>query len=154
MPAATGSATGGTTWNNQALDPGLISASSPAIASHNVSVVAVTGAAEASIDLPSFNPNVPALSLVYNSLSANATPIIVGEYALSAVRSQVSAQLTFNGTAGSTYYYDTSALRPGDILQIGQQANAASLATGRYSYSLAITESRGGHHDLAAAPRP
>ena len=45
VPAGTGSATGGTTWNNQELAPNLIQPEAPAIASQNVSVVADTGAA-------------------------------------------------------------------------------------------------------------
>ena len=43
----------------------------------------------------------------------NALPIIVAEHRArpdASTPSQVSAQLTFDGTAGSTYYYDTSAL--------------------------------------------
>jgi hypothetical protein len=60
-------------------------------------------------------------------------PIVVAEHALSAslsTPSQVSAQLTFDGTAGTTYYYNSSSLRPGDIMQIGLQANATGLGTG------------------------
>jgi YD repeat-containing protein len=74
-------------------------------------------------------------------------PIIVSEHALSpslATPSQVSAQLTFDGTAGSTYYYSTSALRPGGIMQIGLQANATTLDTGSYPYTMTIAEIRSG----------
>jgi hypothetical protein len=148
VPAGTGTATGGTTWNNSTLDPGLLQASAPSFASQNVSVVEDTGALETSIDMPSYNPNVPALALNYDSLAANATPIIVAEHALSpslSTPSQVSAQLTFNGTAGSTYYYSTSTLRPGDIMQIGLQATgAATLDTGSYPYTMTIADIRGG----------
>ncbi len=97
--------------------------------------------------MPSYNPNVPAISLVYNSLAANALPIVVAEHPLDpaqAAPSQVSAQLTFNGTAGSTYYYDTSSFTPGDIMQIGLQPDATSLSTGRYSYTETIIDYRGG----------
>ncbi len=96
--------------------------------------------------MPSYNPNVPALSLNYDSLAANALPIIVAEHALSpslSTPTQVSAQLTFDGTAGTTYYYSTSALRPGDIMQIGLQAtNATTLDTGSYPYTMTIAEIR------------
>jgi hypothetical protein len=61
VPAGTGTATGGTTWNNQALNPGLLAVAAPAFASQNVSVVEDTGALETSINLPSYNPNIPAL---------------------------------------------------------------------------------------------
>jgi hypothetical protein len=147
VPAGTGTATGGTTWNNTTLNPGLLQASAPAFGSQNVSVVAATGALETSINLPSYNPTIPGLSLEYDSLAANALPIIVAEHALSpslSTPSEVSAQLTFDGTAGSTYYYSTSALRPGDIVQIGLQAtNAATLDTGSYPYTMTIAEIRG-----------
>ena len=145
VPAGTGTATGGTTWNNSTLDPGLLQAAAPAFASQNVSVVEDTGALETSINLPSYNPNIPALSLNYDSLAANAMPIVVSEHALSpslSTPSQVSAQLTFDGTAGSTYYFSTSALRPGDIMQIGLQANATTLDTGSYPYTMTIAEIR------------
>ena len=55
--------------------------------------------------------------------------------------SQVSATLTFNGTVGTTYYYNTSTFNPGDVQQIALQAtSASSLATGRYSYSVQIVD--------------
>ena len=61
-------------------------------------------------------------------------PIIVVENTLSAsaaVPSQVSAQLTFDGTALTTYYYSTSTLNPGDVQQIALQATNATLAGDR-----------------------
>ena len=72
----------------------------------------------------------------YDSLAANPMPIIVAEHQLDPTKSepsQVEAQLTFNGTPGTAYYYDTSALRPGDIQQIALQVDASTLNTGRYS---------------------
>ena len=112
MRPDTGTATGGTTWNNSTINPGVLQASASAFASQNVSVVEDTGALETSINMASYNINVPALSLNYDSLAANAMPIIVAEHALSpslSTPTQVSAQLTFDGTAGTTYYYSTSA---------------------------------------------
>ena len=143
VPAGSGSSTGGTTWNNQTLDPGLIRPDAPAIASDNVSVLTATGALETAINLPSVNPNVTPVSLNYDSLAANAMPIVVAEHALTSTPAKVSAQLTFNGTVGSTYYYNTSSLRPGDIMQIGQQANATALDTGSYPYTMTIVDSPG-----------
>ena len=52
--------------------------------------------------------------------------------------------MTFDGTAGSTYYYNTSSLQPGDIMQIGLQANASSLSTGVYPYTMTIADVRSG----------
>ncbi len=147
VPAGSDSTTGGTTWASS-LDPGAIAASSPAVSSDNVSVVSATGALAAAIDMPSYNPNVPALSLTYNSLAANAMPIVVAEHPLSAssaTPSKVSAQLTFDGTALTTYYYNTSSLTPGDIMQIGLQAtNATSLDSGSYPYTMTVADDRSG----------
>ena len=100
-----------------------------------------------SIGMPSYNPNVPALSLTYNSLAANAMPIVVAEHPLSAslaTPSKVSAKLTFDGTAGTTYYFNSSSLTPGDIMQIGLQANATSLDTGSYPYTMTVADDRSG----------
>ena len=43
VPAATGSSTGGTTWNNTTLDPGLVQAGAPVFSSKNASVVEDSG---------------------------------------------------------------------------------------------------------------
>ncbi len=56
----------------------------------------------------------------------------------------VTSQLTFNGTPGVTWTYNTSSLTPGDIMQIGLQANASGLSTGRYSYSATVVDNRAG----------
>ena len=61
----------------------------------------------------------------------------------------MTAQFTFNGTAGSTTYYNTSSLTPGDIMQIGLQANATTLSTGRYPYTMTVADDR-----AAARRRP
>ncbi len=47
--------------------------------------------------------------------------------------------MTFNGSVGTTYYYSTSTLNPGDVQQIALQYPTA-LATGRYSYSVQIVD--------------
>ena len=124
------------------LAPDTVSPNGPAWASDYVSVDSSSGSLDTTLALPSYNPNVPALSLTYDSVSANPLPIIVAENPLSstsAVPSQVSATLTFNGSAGTTYYYDTSTLTPGDVQQIALQYPTA-LATGRYSYSMQIVD--------------
>jgi RHS repeat-associated protein len=92
--------------------------------------------------LPAYNPGVAPLGLVYDSAAANVQPVFVVHYPLDptqAVPSTVTAQLTFNGTAGSTIYYNTSSLNPGDLMQMALQASATSLATGRYPWSLSVT---------------
>ena len=146
VPAGSGTAgTGTATWP-QSLSPDTVSTAAPSFAAHGATVDANSGSLGTSITLPSYNPNVPAVVLSYDSVTASPLPIITVPHALDpaqAVPGQVAAQLTFNGSAGSTSYYDTSQLQPGDVQQIALQANAASLATGRYPYSVSIGDTRG-----------
>jgi RHS repeat-associated protein len=100
------------------------------------------GSLQTSFSMPSYNPNTAPVSLDYNSTVANAQPIFLDEYQLpsgQSVPSTITAQLTFNGTALSTVMYNTSGLNPGDIVQIGLQANATGLTTGRYPWSITVT---------------
>jgi YD repeat-containing protein len=134
---------GNATWPTS-LSPDTISAADPAWTSDGVSVDPNSGVLDTSIPLPSYNPNVSANDLTYDSITANPLPIIIAENTLSsssAVPTKVSATLTFNGTVGTTYYYNTSTLNPGDVQQIALQATSASnLSTGRYSYSVQIVD--------------
>ena len=86
--------------------------SAPSFSSVNgyATVDAMSGSLDTEIDLPSYNPNVPALALTYDSIAANPEPIITVENTIGAtVPTKVSAQLTFNGgTPLTTYYYNTS----------------------------------------------
>ena len=125
----------------------------PNFATDNATVDADSGSLDTEIDLPSYNPNVPALALVYDSVAANPDPIIVFENTIpSTVPSKVERQLTFNGgTPLTTYYYGTSTLNPGDVQQIALQAtNATSLSHGSLHLLGAVLR-RGvgrGHSDL------
>ena len=133
---------GNATWPTS-LAPSQELISAPSFPTDNASVDATSGSLDTEIDLPSYNPNVPALSLTYDSIAANPEPIIVVENTIGAtVPSQVSAQLTFNGgTPLTTYYYSTSGYNTGDVQQIAVQAtNATALATGRYTYSIPVTD--------------
>jgi hypothetical protein len=137
-----GSGAGGTapTWP-QSLSPDTIGANSPSWSSDDVRAAVDSGALDTTIPLPSYDPNVPALALTYDSLTAHPLPIIVVEHPLDAaqaVPSKVSAQLTFNSTAGTTWYYDTSQFTPGDIEQIALQANATSLSVGRQAVAAGL----------------
>src|SRR5262249_5100534 len=61
--------------------------------------------------LPAYNPGVAPLDLAYSSAAADPQPVFLVHYQLDpsqAVPATVTAQLTFNGTAGSTIYYSTS----------------------------------------------
>lgn len=129
------------------ISPDTVEPGAPSIASQNVSVNADSGALDTEIDLPSYNPNVPALSLTYNSLTAmsNPAPIILVHHTLatgSTVPTAVNAALTFNGTTGTTWYYKTSGMIAGDVQQIALQSTATGLTTGRYSYSVQIVDER------------
>jgi RHS repeat-associated protein len=132
------------TWP-EATPPNLVLPSASSFASHNASVDANSGALDATIPLPAYNPNVPAIALTYDSLAADPRPMIVEHHTLDSSQSiptKVSAQLTFNSISGSTYYYDTSQFIPGDVQQIGLQADATALSTGRYGYTVTVADYR------------
>ncbi len=83
----------------------------------------------------------PGVELIYNSLTL-PRPIIVLETFLQSTASvpdSIKAQLTFNGTAGTEYSYSNSGLAAGDSLRFALQADATSLATGFYDYSIKLT---------------
>jgi YD repeat-containing protein len=97
--------------------------------------------------LPSYNPNVPPLQLVYVSTAANPQPIYIAHYQLSpsvAVPGTISEQLTFNGSAGSTVTVQTNSsgttLISGDTMELALQANATAVSTGRYPYSFQVVD--------------
>ncbi len=88
----------------------------------------------------------PGVNLVYRS-DAVDKPIIAVETQLApglSVPTAVSAQLTFNGVAGTSYSYSTSGMTAGQSLRIALQADGSSLTTGMYNYSLRITTTVGG----------
>ncbi len=129
------------------ISPDTVEPGAPSIASQNASVDADSGALDTDIDLPSYNANVPALSLTYNSVTAmaNPAPIILVHHTLatgSTVPTAVNAALTFNSTTGTTWYYNTSGLIAGDVQQIALQSTATGLTTGRYSYSVQVVDER------------
>lgn len=114
--------------------------------SQNLSVDAYSGSVQTAIALSSYNPNVAPLVFSYDSLNADPRPMILEHHELDpsqSVPTKVGAQLTFNGVTGTTYYYATSAFSGGDIMQMALQGDATSLATGRYDYSIAVSDMRG-----------
>jgi RHS repeat-associated protein len=98
------------------------------------------GSAQTSFLMPSYNPNTDPLELDYSSTAANAQPIFLVHYQLpsSNLPSNVTAQLTFNGSAASTVTYNPSSLNTNDYMQIALQANASGLATGRYPWQISV----------------
>ena len=127
------------------IPPDTVLAGGQSTGSDGVSVDSNSGALDTSIALPSYNPNVPGLALTYDSLTADPRPIIEVPHTLDpaqSVPSKVNATLTFNGTAGTKWYYNTSGFIPGDVQEIALQANATSLSTGRYTYSAQVVDQR------------
>ena len=81
------------------------------------------------------------LSLNYRS-DTYPRPVVVVETSLlstSSVPNSIDAQLTFGGITGSTVSFNTSGLSSGDPLRFVLQVDAASLATGYYSYTVTLT---------------
>jgi hypothetical protein len=126
--------------------PDQVKAAQAAVAAPFSSLRLATGELDTVHALPAYNPGLAPLSLVYSSAAANPQPVFVTHFTIDptqAVPPTVSAQLTFNSVAGSTFYYNTASLNPGDVLEIALQGNAASLPTGRYTYQLAVTANYG-----------
>ena len=145
IPKGTLTGGAGASWPNT-ISPDTVLPGAPEIASDGVSVDPDSGALDADIPLPSYNPNIASIDLTYNSLTANPMPIILASHILDptkTVPTAVNATLTFNSSVGTTYYYNTSTLIPGDVEQIALQATSATtLSTGRYSYSVQIVDER------------
>ncbi len=82
----------------------------------------------------------PDQTLIYRSDSLSK-PIITVETQLApgvSVPSAITAQLTFNGTAGTTYSYTTSSMVTGQSLRFTLQADGSALATGMYDYTMTV----------------
>ena len=134
----------GATWP-EAIGGDLLLSDTPAFMSHYGLVDSSSGAFGTTITLPAYSPNYAGLVFSYDSLAADARPIVIERHTLDAgqsVPTKTSASLTFNGTAGTTYYYDTSVFTPGDIQQIPLQADATALSTGRYDYTVTVADYR------------
>ncbi len=92
--------------------------------------------------LEQVQPITPAVSLVYQS-DTQANAIAVVETSLRpglGVPSQIQAQLTFSGTAGTLYTYNTYGITSGDTLRFPLPANTAALATGHTQVGRWISE--------------
>jgi YD repeat-containing protein len=134
--------TSSSTWPTVLTPDQLSSGQATQAAGPYANIGLADGSVQTSFSMPSYNPNTTPLSLDYNSTAANAQPIFLDEYQLpsnQSVPATISAQLTFNNTALATVTYNTSGLNPGDIVQIALQANATALSTGRYPWSITVT---------------
>ncbi|MDA1229162.1 MAG: hypothetical protein O2856_00180 [Planctomycetota bacterium] len=77
-------------------------------------------------------------SLIYSSAS-EPMPIIAVEADVSgSTPSSLETVLTFNGVAGSTVYYNTTGISGTTRLRFATQADASSLATGTYAWSMSL----------------
>ena len=86
-------------------------------------------------------PLTPGVDLIYNS-ATHPRPLIAVETFLqpgSSVPDEILATLTFDGVSGTTYSYSTSGLDAGDPLRFVLQADATSLPSGHYDYTLELT---------------
>ncbi len=104
------------------------------------------GSAQTFFAMPSYNPNVVPVGLVYDSAAAANDPVFVVRYQLQGSLSNVTAQLTLNGVPGTTVSYNgfsTPAFNPGDWLQIDLQENTMGnnigLGTGRYPWTITLS---------------
>ena len=89
----------------------------------------------------------PPLALAYSSHAAAPRPVFTVRHELDptqAVPDTIAATLTLDGVAGQTFHYDTAGFSPGDFVHLSLQADAAALATGRYDWSIDLTEDRAG----------
>src|SRR6202171_1220588 len=105
-----------------------------------------TGELQTSHNLPAYNPNIPGIKVDYHSTDGDSRPIFLVLYQIDPSQAPpltVHAQLTLNGAAGQVYYVDITDdplyTGKGALLQIALQANATSLATGRYSWTITVT---------------
>lgn len=134
--------TSSATWPSVLSPDKLSSGQATQTAGPDASIGLADGSVQTTFSMPDYNPNTTPVSLDYSSTAANAQPIFLAEYQLpfgQAVPATITAQLTSNNVAGSTVYYNTSGLNPGDWVQMALQANAASLSTGRYPWQITVT---------------
>ena len=126
--------------------PDMLQAGAAAVAGPHHTISLADGSVSTAINLPAYNPAVPALSLDYNSMAADPRPIFVTRFEIDpsvAVPSTIDARLTVNGTPLTTVTYDTSGDNPGDFVQVALQDDATGLSTGRYTYSVVIKANYG-----------
>ena len=126
----------------EVITPDIMSADQETIAGDRYALGAATGELRTAHVLPSYDPGAPVIGLSYNSESAAPGPIFLDHYELdptAGIPDTVSAKLTFDGVGGQEYYYTSSDLNPGDIMQIALQGDATGLATGRYDWQIDVT---------------
>jgi YD repeat-containing protein len=100
------------------------------------------------MSLPSYNPNVTPLGLVYNSAAPDPQPVFLANYTLDPSESlptTVTAQLSLTDAEDSTVFtgavvtYDPSELAPGDTMVMALPLDTSGLTTGQYNWQIAVT---------------
>jgi hypothetical protein len=141
--------TSASTWPNVIAPDQLLNQATQSVGPY-ATVGLQDGSVQTSHAMPSYNPNVAPFTLDYNSAAADPQPVFLVRYQLDptlALPDEVSAQLTLTDQDGTTVYtgpavsYDTSALNPGDWMQMALQVNPAGLAAGRYNWQVSVTAS-------------
>jgi YD repeat-containing protein len=85
-------------------------------------------------------------ALTYNSAEVSVKPVVQASILSDnsqALPSTVSAVLTWNGTPGATYTYNTTGAQPGDLLTLAIQEPTTVTSTGAYSWSLSVVMNYG-----------
>jgi hypothetical protein len=127
------------TWASVLTPDLLVADQATAAAGPDASLGLADGSAQTSFRMPTYNPNTDPLQIDYSSTAASLQPIFLVHYQLpTTLPSNVTAQLTLNGNIVSTTTYNPSNLNPGEFMQMAPQANASSLATGRYPYQITV----------------
>jgi|GEM_PF-3332621 len=110
----------------------------------SVAVVGYTGDAQTSAAVGD------GLDLIYSS-NSDPKPIIAVEMNFNGgTPTSLESVLTFNGVAGSTVYYNTTGISGTTRLRFAQQADATSLASGKYAWSMSL---KGKYSDGSSSTR-
>ena len=97
-----------------------------------IDVVGYTGDAQAAAAVGD------GLELIYSS-NSDPKPIIAVEVDFNGgTPTSLESALTFNGVAGATAYYNTTGISGTTRLRFAQQADATSLVTGKYAWSMSL----------------
>jgi RHS repeat-associated protein len=80
-------------------------------------------------------------ALVFHSSQVSQKPIVQVQLSSAnnaSLPANITAQLTFNGTAAGTVTYSTTGFSAGDTLTMALQSSTAITTTGRYDYSVTV----------------
>ena len=128
--AATVSLTVTNSWGVQTNAEDRVAATADAFGA--VAVVGYTGDAQTSAAVGD------GLDLIYSS-NSDSKPIIAVEVDFNGgTPTSLESILTFNGVAIATAYYNTTGISGTTRLRFAQQADATSLVTGKYSWSMSL----------------